>query len=134
MLRLHLLLWSCFVYSHSLQFLDDYENNTSMQTGELIERDSFFAAIVEAMDDGKGQPLTGSFNEVLLVLKEYAAPGESASGYPGLKGDRTFPTARGFRSHIERIRIPLEDMSIIFKIDNRRTGKGKAFITIIKTG
>ena len=113
------------------QFIDDYANNSSMQVGELIERDTLLAAIAEAMDD-HGE-LSGTFNEVLLILKKYAAPGESASGYRSLMKDKTFPSARGFRKHIERIRIPLEDMGIQFRIDNRRTSRGKASVFICKT-
>jgi len=120
--------------SKGAQFLSDYAGNSNIQTGELLERDTFFAAIAEAMDEPGRKTLSGSFNEVLLALMEVAAPGEAKNGYMVLQKDRTFPVARGFRKHLERIRIPLESMGISFKIDNRRTSQAKAFVTLTKNG
>lgn len=114
------------------EFLIAYEKNSRIQTGELLERDSFFAAIVEAMEQPGRNSLSGSFHEVLMALMEVAAPGEAKNGYAVLQKDKTFPTARGFRKHLERIRIPLEGMGISFKIDNRRTAQAKAFVTLTK--
>lgn len=114
------------------QFLADYAGNSSIQTSELIERDTFFAAIVETMHQPARESLSGSFSEVLLTLIEVAAPGEAKNGYSSLTKDKTFPGARGFRKHLERIRIPLENMQIAFSIDNRRTSQAKAFVTFTK--
>ena len=63
---------------------------------------------------------------------EIAAPGEAKNGYMSLQKDKTFPTARGFRKHLERIRIPLENMGIFFKIDSQRTSQAKAYVTFYK--
>ncbi len=63
---------------------------------------------------------------------EVAAPGEAKNGYTVLQKDKTFPNPRGFRKHIERIRIPLENMGISFKIINQRTSSAKAYVTISK--
>lgn len=114
------------------QFLEEYAGNSSIQTGELIERDTLFGAIVEAMNQPGRETLSGSFNEVLLFLMEVAAPGEAKNGYTSLQKDKTFPGPRGLRKHIERIRIPLENMGISFKIDSMRTSQAKAFLTISK--
>ncbi len=116
------------------EFLRDYAGNSTIQTGALLERDTFFAAIVQAMDDPGIGELRGSFHEVLLILSEVAAPGEAKNGYRTLERDRTFPSARGFRKHLERIRMPLEGMDIGFTIDDQRTSRGKAFVTFYKQG
>ena len=114
------------------QFLADYAGNTSIQATELIERDTFFAAIVEAMNQPDREPLSGSFSEIILSLSEIACPGEAANGYSSLQKDKTFPTARGIRKHLERIRIPLENFGISFVFDNQRTAQAKAFVTFSK--
>lgn len=115
------------------QFLLDYSGNSNIQTTELIERDTFFAAIVETMEQPSRHTLSGSFSEVLLTLMEVAAPGEAKNGYLSLQKDKTFPGARGFRKHLERIRIPLENMGIAFRIDNQRTSQAKAYVTFTIT-
>lgn len=114
------------------KFLADYAGNSSIQTGELIERDTFFASLVETMSMDSRKTLSGSFSEVLSVLMEVAAPGEAKNGYMMLQKDKTFPSARGFRKHIERIRIPLEMMGITYNINSHRTSAAKAFVTIEK--
>lgn len=114
------------------EFLRDYAATTLIQSGSLLERDTLFASIVQAMDDPAFGELNGSFHEVLLTLMEVAAPGEAKNGYRMLEKDRTFPSARGFRKHLERIRMPLEGMGIGFEIDDRRTSRGKAFVTFYK--
>lgn len=116
------------------EFLRDYAGNSTIQTGALLERDTFFAAIVQAMDDPGIGSLSGSFHEVLLLLSEVMAPGEAKNGYRILERDRTFPSARGFRKHLERIRIPLEGMGIGFAIDDQRTSRAKAFVSFHKQG
>ncbi len=116
------------------EFLRDYAGNSTIQSGSLLERDTFFASIVQAMDDPGMGDLSGSFQEVLLMLMEVAAPGEAKNGYRVLEKDRTFPSARGVRKHLERIRIPLEGMGIAFNIDDHRTSRGKAFVSFYKTG
>lgn len=114
------------------EFLLDYAANSTNQTGTLLERDTFFSAIVQAIDDPMTPLLCGSFQEVVLALMEIAAPEEAKNGYRVLEKDRSFPTARGFRKHLERLRIPLESMGIIFTIDNNRTNRAKAFVCIKK--
>lgn len=114
------------------EFLIDYAGNSTIQTGALLERDTFFSAIVQAMDDPETGRLLGSFNEVLSTLMEIAAPGEAKNGYRILERDRSFPSARGFRKHLERIRIPLESMDILFTIDDNRTNRAKAFVSFKK--
>lgn len=114
------------------EFLLDYAGNSTIQTGALLERDTFFSSIIFAMDDPGTGPLNGSFQEVLLILMEIAAPGEAKNGYRVLDKDRSFPSARGFRKHLERIRIPLESMDIIFTIDGNRTNRAKAFVDFKK--
>jgi hypothetical protein len=116
------------------QFLAEYAANSNIQSGELLERDTFFASIVETLDQPSRKSLSGSFNEVLATLMETATPGEAKNGYMVLQKDKTFPSARGFRKHLERIRLPLEAMGVTFKIDNRRTSQAKAFVTFTKSG
>jgi hypothetical protein len=114
------------------EFLTDYAGNSTLQTGALLERDTFFSSIVQAVDDPEIHPLAGSFHDVLAILREVAAPGEERSGYRTLDKDRTFPSPRGFRKHLERIRIPLESMGILYSIDDMRSSRAKAFVTFRK--
>ena len=72
------------------QFLLDYAGNSSIQTTELIERDTFFASLVEVMEQPTRSTLSGSFLEVLSTLMEIAAPGEAKNGYMSLQKDKTF--------------------------------------------
>lgn len=116
------------------EFLRDYASNSTIQSDALLERDTFFASIVEAMEDPGIDHLSGSFQEVLLILSELAAPGEAKNGYRVLDKDRTFPSARGVRKHLERIRMPLEGLGIYFTIDDHRTSRGKAFASFYKQG
>jgi hypothetical protein len=114
------------------EFLRDYAENSTIQTGALLEHNTFFNAIVQAIDDPMAPRLSGSFQEVLSILKAVAYPDDEKSGYRILEKDRTFPTARGFRKHLERLRVPLESMGIIYTIDDNRTNRAKAFVCLKK--
>ena len=116
------------------EFLADYAGNATIQTGALLERDTFFSSIVQAMDDPSMGELSGTFKDVLLMLMEVAEPGEAKNGYRDLQKDKTFPTARAFRRHLDRIKIPLEGMGISYVIDDHRTSRGKASVFFYKKG
>lgn len=115
------------------EFLRDYTGNATLQTFELLEHDTFFSSIVQAMERPGPGPLEGTFQEVLSILREIAAPGGNDKA---LDKDRSFPHARGFRKHVERLRIPLEDLSITFRFLDRdampNKNRGKAWISFFK--
>lgn len=114
-------------------FLNEYANNSSLQTGSLLENDTLFSAIVvQAMDNPEVFPLQGSFHEVLQVLAKVAIPDGEKNNFKALDKDYTFPKARGLRKHLERIRIPLDEMGISFEYNDNRTSKAKAFVTFYK--
>jgi hypothetical protein len=117
------------------EFLRDYAGNATVQTGALFETDTFFSAVVQAMDDPGIGELSGSFHDVRLLLAEVAAPGGAANGYKELDKDPSFPKSpRAIRGKLDRIRIPLEDMGINYMVDGQRTSRGKAFVKFFKKG
>lgn len=104
------------------EFLRAYADNAAMQTADLHETDTLLAAIVQRMDTA-GE-LDGNFREVLSILHEIAQPA---------KNDRSFPSsARSFRGHLERLRVPLLDMGITFTIRDGRTNRGR-IVTFAKS-
>ena len=117
--------------SRGAEFMMDYTGNATLATAELLENDSFFSAIVQAMERPGPGGLSGTFKEVLSELSEIAAPG--GSGSRALEKDRSFPSSpRSFRKYLERLKVPLEDMSISYEIDNHRTNKGRAAVEFRK--
>ena len=113
------------------EFLMDYTGNATLATAELLEHNTFFASIVQAMERPGPGGLSGTFKEVLSELVEIAAPG--GSGIKALEKDRSFPSsARSFRKHLERLKVPLEDMGLVYIIDNHRTNKGRAAVEFRK--
>lgn len=104
------------------EFLRAYADNSAMQTADLHETDTLLAAIMQRMD-AAGE-LDGNFREVLSILHEIAQPA---------KNDRSFPSsARSFRGHLERLRVPLLDMGITFSIRDGRTNRGR-IVTFAKS-
>lgn len=97
-------------------YLAEFFRNQGAQHLELAEGNPFFAAILETC--AKGDYPTGGFKEVCAKLKEIANPDPK---------DR-FPTPRGFRKAVERLRVPLETAGIGFEIDSTRTATEKASI------
>jgi len=119
--------------SKGSQFLQDYTGNASMATADLLENNSFFAAIVQSMEakSGKGT-LEGTFAEILTALREVLTEGKEAA-LKNLDKDRSFPRSpRSFRAYLERLRIPLEDMGITYTIEDCRTNKGRVKCTFSK--
>lgn len=116
------------------EFIRDYMDNVGKQNSDLLENNTLFAAIVQAIDGPEPVPLEGTFKEVLGVLAEIAAPGEEKTGYRSLEKDHSFPSARGLRKHLERIRVQLEEQGITFDIETRRTNSGKVWVTFSKDG
>jgi hypothetical protein len=118
------------------EFLRDYTGNATLQTSDLLEHNTFFSSIVQAMERPGPGTLEGTFQEVLSELREIAAPGGNEKAAKMLDKDRTFPHARGFRKHIERLRIPLEDLGIGFRFLERdampNKNRGKAWVTFFK--
>jgi len=97
----------------------------------LLETNTFFSTIVQAMERPGPGGLSGTFKEVLCELFEIAAPG--GTGLKALEKDRSFPASpRSFRKHLERLKVPLEDMGITYAIDNHRTNKGRAAVEFRK--
>jgi hypothetical protein len=113
------------------EFLKDYMGNAMLATLELLEHNTFFSSIVQAMDKPGPGGLSGTFGEVLNELVEIVAP--KGEGLKALEKDRSFPpSARSFRKHLERLKIPLEMQGITYQIDNNRTNKGKASVQFLK--
>lgn len=113
------------------EFILDYTGNATLATADLLEHNTFFSSIVQAMERPGPGGLSGTFKEVLSVLSEIAAPG--GSGSRALEKDRSFPSSpRSFRKHLERLKVPLEDMGLTYTIDNHRTNKGRAAVEFRK--
>jgi hypothetical protein len=113
------------------EFMMDYTGNATLATTELLEHNTFFSSIVQAMERPGPGGLSGTFKEVLSELSEIAAPKESE--LKALEKDKSFPSSpRSFRKHLERLKVPLEDMSITYTIDNHRTNKGRAAVEFCK--
>ncbi len=112
-------------------FLRDVTGNASLHTADLLETNTFLSSIVQAMERPGPGGLSGTFKEVLCELTEIAAP--AGLGLKALEKDRSFPsTARSFRKHLERLKVPLEDLNITYVIDNHRTNKGRASVVFRK--
>ncbi|MDU0458520.1 MAG: hypothetical protein RW306_07255 [Geobacteraceae bacterium] len=112
-------------------FMIDYTGNATLATADLLEHNTFFSSIVQAMERPGPGGLSGTFKEILCELLEIAAPG--GSGARALEKDRSFPSSpRSFRKHLERLKVPLEDMGITYTIDNHRTNKGRAAVEFRK--
>lgn len=114
------------------EFLKQYANNSTIQTGSLLENDTCLSAIVQAVDDPTLYPLSGSFQEVLEVLRGIAIPGGEKNNYRALDKDYSFPKARGLRKKLERIRMPLEELGIFYEFNDQRTSRGKAHVRFYK--
>lgn len=108
------------------EFLRDYTAAGHRQTLESLETNTFAGAIVRLVDS-EGERLSGTFTEVLEKLRSEANPEPK---------DQTFPaSARGFRSHLERIRPNLEELGLIVDLTapgEGRTARGKGFVEIYK--
>ncbi|WP_305044518.1 hypothetical protein [Geoalkalibacter sp.] len=98
------------------RYLAEFFRNQGAQHLELAEGNPFFAAILETC--ARHDYPAGGFKEVCAKLKEIANPDPK---------DR-FPTPRGFRKAVERLRVPLETAGIGFEIDSTRTAHEKATI------
>jgi len=113
------------------EFLLDVTGNSSQQTADLLETNTFFGAIITAMEQTGPGELAGGFGDVLSELREIAAPG--GVGLKALEKDRTFPSsARGFRGCLDRLKVPLEDMDISYRYTGA-TNKHKAGVTFYKS-
>lgn len=112
------------------EFLLDVTGNSSQQTADLLETNTFFGAIIAAMERPGPGEFSGGFGDILSELREIAAPG--GVGLKSLEKDRSFPTAaRSFRRHLERLKIPLEDMAIGYTYTGA-TNKHKAGVAFYK--
>jgi hypothetical protein len=118
------------------EFLAAYAATMNRATADLMESNTFLQTIVDYMESGK--KLDGTFNDVLLELrKHYVTDEESTKNEESAKmldRDKTFPSsARAIRRALERLRVPLLNLAIEFKIydgENRpHKSKGKAWIT-----
>jgi hypothetical protein len=94
-------------------YLRDFARNQGRQHLELAETNLLFGALVE-LAERKDYP-SGSFGEVAERLRIVADPGPQ---------DR-FPTARGLRNALERLRVPLVTAGIRFEFTGR-TAHAKA--------
>jgi hypothetical protein len=102
------------------EFIRLLAENSAVQSHNLLDGDSLFAAIVAHLEAGK--PLAGGFGECLAALLESAKPD---------KEDRSFPrNATGFRSHLARLEAPLEQAGIIYTVDSHRTAARRSHVEI----
>lgn len=114
------------------EFLQDYTGNASMATADLLEHNTFFSAIVQAMER-PGKDLSGTFAEVLFDLRKIVDPEGEKNNFKSLEKDYSFPKApQGFRGKLERLKIPLEDLGISYVIAENRTNKGRVLCTFTK--
>jgi hypothetical protein len=114
------------------EFLQDYTGNASMATADLLEHNTFFSAIVQAMER-PGKDLSGTFAEVLFELRKVVDPEGEKNNFKSLEKDYSFPKApQGFRGKLERLKIPLEDLGISYVIAENRTNKGRVLCTFFK--
>ncbi|SDD96327.1 CHC2 zinc finger domain-containing protein [Desulfuromonas thiophila] len=98
------------------RYLRDFARNQGRQHLELAETNLLFGALVELA--GRGEYLSGSFGEVAGRLRDIAQPGPA---------DR-FPTARGLRAALERLRVPLSVAGIRYDYGGRGAA-AKASVT-----
>lgn len=98
------------------RYLRDFARNQGRQHLELAETNLLFGAIVELAQ--RGDYPSGSFGEVAARLRDVAQPGPA---------DR-FPTARGLRAALERLRVPLTVAGIRYDYGGRGAG-AKATVT-----
>ncbi len=114
------------------EFLRLYKLNTSTQVSSLLEENTLFSAIVQTFVQSEQDMLTGSFGEVVDKLTQTLVPDRNLGELQRLKMDRTFPSARGLRNQLLRIRIPLEDAGISFRFIDQRASHGKAFVELYR--
>lgn len=104
------------------QFLKDYFDNIGMQTTDMLDDNSLLSAISGRLEN-QGY-LSGTFKEILNLLREDAQPALN---------DKSFPASpRSLRRHLERIRVPLSDLGIVYAIKGK-TSRGR-IIEFSKTG
>jgi hypothetical protein len=113
------------------EFLLDYTGNASMATIDLMEHNSFFSAIIQAME--RAEPLEGTFAEILMELKKVIDPDGEKNNYKILEKDSSFPkSVQSFRGKLERLKMPLEDMGITYTVESNVTNKGKTLCRFLK--
>ena len=96
------------------EFIQAYNENANLEIEEMIEGNSLCAAIVSCMEV-RGY-LEGTVKEILDKLREIASPAT---------GDKSFPSSpRAFRAHLERLRVPLSEMGINYRVKGK-TCKGR---------
>lgn len=102
------------------QYLAELVKNQRSQQLELADGNLLYGAIQEACANGNYPE--GTFKEVVGTLRRIAEPGPKDP----------FPTSRGFRNALERLRVPLRTAGIEYKIDNQRTATHKAYVRFFK--
>lgn len=113
------------------EFLLDYTGNASMATADLLEHNSFFSAIIQAME--REEPLEGTFAEILSELKNILDPDGEKNGHKSLEKDSSFPKGpQGFRGRLDRLKIPLEDLGVTYTIEQNITNRGKTLCRFFK--
>jgi hypothetical protein len=113
------------------EFLLDYTGNASIATADLLEHNSFFSAIIQAME--RDEPLEGTFAEILAELKNIIDPDGEKGGHKSLEKDGSFPKApQGFRGKLERLKMPLEDLGVTYTVEPNKTNRGKVLCRFFK--
>jgi len=70
---------------------------------------------------------------VLFELRKIVDPDGEKNNFKSLDKDHSFPKApQGFRGKLERLKIPLEDLEISYRIEENITNKGKVLCTFFK--
>ncbi len=94
------------------EFLKTYAGNSVKLSDSLLENNTFMSALVQLMSDTR--LIKGTFKGIIDRLYAIATPD---------RNDFSFPTARTFRAHLERLRPSLEKVGVFFEF-GRHTSKG----------
>jgi hypothetical protein len=96
------------------EFLKSYAGNSAKLGESLLENDSFMSGLVQMMD-AENLKISGTIKEIVDRLTAIVHPDHN---------DYTFPTCRGFRNKLERLRHNLEGVGIFFEF-GKHTNKGQ---------
>jgi hypothetical protein len=108
------------------EFLAAYSGNTSMAVHDLLAHNTFFSAIVQALERPLAPPLQGTFAELIRELQKVADPDGEQNGFKSLSRDSSFPKShQKFRDKLERLKVPLNALGIGYTIEEQPTNRGR---------
>jgi hypothetical protein len=115
------------------EFIQAYSGNASLAVHDLLASNTFFSAIVQAMERPLSAPLQGTFAELIRELQKVADPDGEQGGHKALSKDSSFPKShQKFRSYLERLKVPLHAMGIGYTIEEHDTNRGRVICTFHK--